>query len=280
MVPCPRCGEPLDLDQGWCQHCRSERLRWLTVLLKFGGLGLLIVLALGLWQRQAVEEAWTEFTAQIDQARNPHIRGVNDNAPLPSPAPSPVVVPIATSTFVFIAGLSDPPIARPLRTTPRHAQDPASAAEPPAEVPNATPPPEPGPITADERRFYGVVYDALTLKPVAGARLSFTMNGNEHALIATTNARGHYQADLFINTVDRVAVSISIKVPPGYRDGLIEDKDPPVRERVLSARRRLIEETSPDELEPVLVYVHDAHRLVALDLVLIPVIQRAKMSAE
>lgn len=262
MVPCPRCGEPLDLDQGWCQHCRSQSRVWLSALLKLGGLTAVAALALGVWQRRAVESAWTDFNAQVEQARYPHYRGANEvSPPAPSPAAPPVAAPVAASTFVFIAGLSDPP--------PGAAPAPPAAA-PPVDDPGAAavPPPEPAPSDADTHRFYGVVYNAITLKPVAGAKLVFHMRGDENGWSATTNERGHYQVDLFNSTIEKL--SVSVKAPSGYREGLLEDKDPPLRERALSARRKIVEEATADELEPVPLHVRADSRLVALDLVLLP----------
>jgi hypothetical protein len=250
-----RCDYPVEYEDPECPRCLAERRARLSARLRKVGIALAALLSLLGWQRRALTEAWTSFIAEIEQTRNPGPRAEASGA---SVAPPHVDI----SSFVYLA------------STPASAPaDPALTAPPP--IADAVAPPSPK-IPADEhsRRFYGVVYDVATLKPVAGAKLVFKMSGAENGWPVTTNALGHYQRDLVKATVE-IPMVVEVTPVPGYRKGQLEDTDPPLRQRSHSARRGVLEETTDYDLEPVpLRYQKDAV-IVSLDLVLLPVRQQA-----
>ena len=184
-------------------------------------------------------------------------------------AASTVLFTTAAPHFVPYVPLA--PDAQMKKNSPDPQTPPAHASSAPDSVPveNATAPPAPAPPTEHRRRFYGVVYNAATLKPVAGAKLIFRVNTSQNGWPATTNELGHYQLDLVKATIETSMV-VEISTLAGYRQGQLEDTDPPLRAKPRSVRRRIVEETSDSDLDPVpLRYQLDAD-IVPLDLVLIP----------
>lgn len=115
-------------------------------------------------------------------------------------------------------------------------------------------------------RMYGVVYDLQTLRPVAGAEVRFTVRNREIFWTVRTDEKGHYQIDVMTDP----ALLVSAR-SPGYREGALEDKDPPFRQRPAKSRRAALEETTDWDLEPFPVRPHgDYDSLLQLDLVMFP----------
>jgi hypothetical protein len=132
---------------------------------------------------------------------------------------------------------------------------------------DAAPPPTPPDPAGSLTRVYGVVYDLLSKKPVAGALLKVSAPDAEGNWSSVTDERGHYQVDVPGWMVDRTAMIMSQK--QGYRPGQIEDQDPPLSSLSASARRARIEETSDADLAAVPVRRTPGSALVRLDLVMV-----------
>ena len=122
------------------------------------------------------------------------------------------------------------------------------------------------------RCWYGLVYDLETLRPINKAKVRFNTKGGSMGE-AATDAAGHYRFDLPMNLVS-AQVSVSIAHPPGYREGLLADQDPPLRERSPDARRLIMTETTDDDLEPVPLRFRETDEVLELDLVLIPLAKK------
>lgn len=141
------------------------------------------------------------------------------------------------------------------------------ARKPPEGAPLAEPPPPPGEPPNNMRRFYGVVYDLATLRPVAGAHVRLMHKGGAAITTTNTNPAGHYSADVYLEDVERgVVVSVSAA---GYREGQLEESGAPYRERPLDSRKKTAEETADADLSALLLPSGDS-RAVPLDLVLLP----------
>lgn len=231
-----------------------------------------------------LESSWTDFQNEVERARDPH----------PRAAAASVSAEVTTSSYVYLSG-SPPPTTLSTSFTPRAEPPPAARAPsdpppPPAERPSpaGSPATDPAPVTAKTVveaapapplpdpsffRVYGVVYDLATLRPIVGAHLVFR---TAHFTVAAgvTDAAGHYRVDLSKgNNSGDVTISI-LEGVPGYRNGLFEDKDPPLRERPKEARLMIMSETTDSDLEPVPLRYKQSDEVIPLDLVLVPLAKK------
>lgn len=234
------------------------------------GVAGLAILCLTWFMRDSLRAAWDDFAAEVERTREPR-RLMAAKAPEGLPAaPTAPSSQVVISSFVYLVG---GPSALPEEFTHPATTPGAFAAAPdaPAVTSTASAPAAPAPIPPPPgslfRRFYGVVYDLDTLKPLDGAKIVFKMKDNETGWTATVNDLGHYQMDLFKGPDNTMTVSAAV---PGYRPGLLEEKNPPLRERSRNARKMIIEETSDSDLEPIPLRFRQDDELVELDLVVVP----------
>lgn len=135
-----------------------------------------------------------------------------------------------------------------------------------ARRPAAHPPKPPAPAGPGAKRVYGVVYDMGTAAAVAGASLTFSKDGR--AWHADTNSDGHYSVDI---PTEYFKEGLTAVVQAGsYREGQIEDVDPPYRERSAEERHFAIEQLSPSDLDPLPVRAPANGTVLSFDIVLIP----------
>ena len=264
---------PLTLDEEVCPHCRRPRdenevakghkdTRQEALRLKDRPRRIIVRVAAAAaaagaltmaWNsREAIsvhlQAAWANFNVEVERARDPR----SHTQPQASGEPS-LISAVAKS-------LSN-------QTKPEHEAPIAVPVAPPAETPDATPPPPPPTPSQDmDCIVYGVVYDLVTKKPVVRTRI-IVRTRNAPSTPLETSEVGHYYFPLRKNIDSITTVMIEA---PGYRKGLIEDKDPPLRERSSEARASFIDETVDSDLDPVPVRCSGNTQLVALDLVLVP----------
>ena len=112
-----------------------------------------------------------------------------------------------------------------------------------------------------------MVYDLATALPLPNVKIKFELSRSDAKWEATTDGNGHYQVGLYKNAAETITVMIEA---PGYRKGLLEDKDPPYRERSTRSRADLINETTDSDLEPVPLRYKASAQIVELDLALVP----------
>ena len=137
----------------------------------------------------------------------------------------------------------------------------------PAPDPEARPAPIPPAAGANMRRFYGVVYDLSTKKPLAGAKVFFDVGqpgGVAEQAPCLTDLNGHYTCDL---SDDAAPVSVYV-LTEGYK-GQFEDLVPPLHARSVSERRAVLAQRD-DYLEPARVLFSTSQEIVPLDLVVVP----------
>lgn len=219
-----------------------------------------------------LETAWSDFQNEVERTRDPRAR------------PAAAREEIAASSYVYLSGGGPPPAAFQTSFIPRAEPPRPAPVRPPPPLPrsNPTDPPPPAPVDSVAaaapapplpdpafHRVYGVVYDVVTLRPIAGVKLLFK---TERFTVAagTTDEAGHYRIDLSKgNNSEQVLISIDGRIP-GYRDGLFEDKDPPLRERPKDARLMIMSEITDSDLEPVPLRYKHSEELVQLDLLLVP----------
>jgi hypothetical protein len=189
------------------------------------------------------------------------------------PPPAPPAAPPATQ--LGDAAASGAPAAggvvvlrdgrRVLAGSPEAEAAKAEAAAAAAPRPRAKPAPTPEDAKAGRLRFYGVVYDLVTLEPVAGATARFLVPSfNGRALEVHTNGEGHFLIDLPRD--ERVLVHLTA---PGYKPGQLEDVDPPYATLNEKERRRKADETAASDLEPAFAAYKDSDAVVRLDYVMI-----------
>jgi hypothetical protein len=132
-------------------------------------------------------------------------------------------------------------------------------------------PPEPqAPAGSEVKRVYGVVYNMSTAAPVAWASLVFSKNGRSWR--AGADSDGHYTVD--IPAGDFKEGLTAVVRAEGYREGQVEDVDPPYRERSAEERQSAIEILSPSDLDPLPVRAPPNGTVVPFDIVLIPLAPR------
>ncbi|MBI2788452.1 MAG: carboxypeptidase regulatory-like domain-containing protein [Elusimicrobia bacterium] len=288
-VPCPRCGMPVGLDQEVCSHCRTPRddmemeegralvrkeelRRRRRPRLIAAGVAAAVLLTIAWLLRGLVLGpllvAWSDLQIEIEKTRQPS-HWVKPRTFPPAPvAAAPAHV--AVSSFVYLGTNSPASVS--------FAQEPAQP--PPARasavvattLPDLTPAPEPAlSLGPGELHVRGTVYDLATGRPVPSVRVRFQQTRSDARWEATTNAAGRYQVGVYKNPSDAVVVMIEA---PGYRKGLLEDRDPPYRERSASARADVMAETTDSDLEPVPIRYKESAQVVDLDLVLVPLAKK------
>lgn len=287
-VPCPRCGMPVGLDQEVCSHCRTPRddmeMEEGRALVRkeelrrrqrpkrvVAGVAAAVLLTTAWLLRGLVIGpllvAWSDLRIEIEKTRQPS-HWVKPRTFPPSPVAA-APAPVAVSSFVYLGTNSPAPVS----FAPRPADPPEAA---PAGVsavvatpfPDLSTPPEPQlSLTPGELHVRGTVYDLATGRPVPSVRVQFQVGRSEARWEVTTNAAGRYQVGVLKNLSEVVVVMIEA---PGYRKGLLEDRDPPYRERSASARADVMAETTESDLEPVPLRYKESAQIVDLDLVLVP----------
>lgn len=231
----------------------------------------------GIWA-PPLAGAWNDFRAEVEKTRQPgHWLKGRASSPLlgtaavpaasqagPSSSSSPLPDQVSISSFIYIQASAPPPPTAPSTPAPSPpALEPVPPPPATAAAPSTTfPPPGPG-----EVRVHGTVYDLATRQPVKGVNVRFESREKNGRWDAMTNAAGRYEVNLFKDASDAFSVMIEA---PGYRKGLLEDRDPPYRERSQQAREDLIAETIDSDLEPVPLRHRESARIVQLDLVLVP----------
>lgn len=302
-VPCPRCGMPVGLDQEVCSHCRTprddmemeegralvrnEELRQKRrPKLIAAGIAAAVFLTVAWLLRGLVlgplMVAWSDFQIEVERTRHPSHwvkKPVYPPAPVPS-APAPVTV----SSFVYLntgapgTSYAAPPPQVPIQIPPQiPPQDPPQA--PPLGLTAAPPSPPELPVQAEsaeppspgELRIQGRVYDLRTNRPVKHVRVRFEQRNTGSKWEAQTNEAGRYRLIVFKDTSEDLVVMIEA---PGYRKGLLEDKDPPYRDWTPGARAALMEETVDSDLEPVPLRYPRGEQIIDLDLVLVPEVKK------
>ena len=172
------------------------------------------------------------------------------------------------------------PAPRPAAEGPAESAEPAepgetrvaaSAARPPEPPRIAVRPDEPGEPPDGVLRLYGIIYDMKTLKPILNAVV--TLTGPPSGSAATTDQDGHYQLDFALPGVGadandpQVIVGVSA---PGYREGQIEDPDPPYLLWPLKKRLGYMAELTPADMAAVTLRHRPSDTIIPLDLVLVP----------
>lgn len=253
----------MEIEEGRALARREERRRKRRPKLIAAAVAAAVILALGWWQRRLVTvplaAAWGDFMVEVEKTRDPRLHF--------TPERPAVAAEVAVSSFAYAAPAPSFGWAEPERAAAPAAPSLEPTPAPPPPPPDAEPPPAPSPPEgATQHRFYGVVYDLATKKPVANIKLLFKPSGGEDGWPAVTNSSGHYQWDLYES---QALMTVWVEAP-GYRKGLLEDKDPSFRERSRESRDQLIEETTDSDLEPVPLRYAPRARVVPLDLALVP----------
>lgn len=286
----------LELDEEICPHCRTprddmeieegkalvknEELRRKRKPKIIAAVAAAATLLLIVWLLRDVMSArlsvfWTQFMAEVEETRKPShwLKDKPAEVPAAVNTPTPVintaytVTQVAVSSFIYIAEPA-PPQSAPSRQPAAPGPD-ETPPEPPIVAATITPAPVPSnPAKSYVRVGYGAVYDLLTLRPLAGVRIEFKhKNGPDNW--TKTDAAGHYYIDLEKRILS-AQMMVSIERIPGYRKGQLEDSDPPLRERALDARKRIVEETSPFDLEPIPLRFRESDDIVEFNIVLVP----------
>jgi len=222
----------------------------------------------------AVGTAWKDFAAEVEKTRSPgHWKGTPSD-PVVAPRPAPEVG-VSSAVYLdpgsgggFPSYPSDAPAPEPapsgVGATVVATVDLTAPAVEPEILPSGNP---------DEVRVHGKVYDLATGLPVSGAMVRFMLINTESRGQTATDTAGRYQMGVSRtqNLSDLTVVTIEAT---GYRKGVLEDRDPPYRERSSRARADLIAETVESDLEPVPVRYPPSAGIVRLDLVLVPLAKK------
>jgi len=276
---CPHCRAPRDdmeMEEGR-ELIRKEELRLKRRPKRIAAAAAgLLVLCLAWFMRAGIAESlatsWRDFAAEVERTRDPRRYAAAQPPAADTPPvgatrpPDPTVV----SSFVYIGRGASPAFANtePERAGSGELSETFSVI-PAAPAPVAVAAAAPAPIPPDGpfRRFYGVIFDLDTLQPLGGVKILFKGKGHEHGLTTTTNSRGHYQIDFFKGTDGELSVSAEI---PGYRPGLLEDKEPSLLERGAKARQAVIAELVEGDLDPIPLRFRESAGLVELNLAVVP----------
>lgn len=275
---CPHCRAPrydMEMEEGR-ELVRQEELRLKRRPKRIAAAAAgLLILCLA-WSARArisgsLAAAWSDFAAEVERTRDPR-RYVAANPP-PAAAP-PAAAGVANETvissFVYLGGGASPVLAvsAPAPASAGEASETipmAAETEARAAVAAAAPvPTQPG---GPFRRFYGIIYDIDTLKPLGGVKVWFRLKGNDVGFTTTSNSLGHFQIEFFNGADSGLLVSAEV---PGYRPGLLEDKDPPLFERTHAARKSIKEELIEGDLDPFPLRFRESADLVELNLVVVP----------
>lgn len=282
----------MGLDEVICSHCRTPRddmemeegralvqkeellLKRRPRLIK-AGIVIAILLASAWLLRVRISDSltavWRDFAAEVEKTQEPsHWNMKRAQDPLAASNSKPEVT---VSSFIYLNTSSPAPAYAAAAPDPAPAPPPKLVAPVPSAV-VATPltgPPAPPDLPANqwpgELRVHGIVYDLATKVPVHNVKIQFQQKQSGSKWEATTDARGRYLLGINKNVSDLVTVMIEA---PGYRKGLLEDQDPPYRERSHQSRADLIAETTDNDLEAVPLRYPDSAQSIKLDLVLIP----------
>lgn len=288
----------VELEQEVCSHCRTPRddmemeegralVRNEELRLKrrpkriAAGVSAVVLLGSiwllrGVWTPPLID-SWNRFQAEVEETRQPS-HWLKDKPALTAAAPPAVTfqpartaLPIAVSSFVYLNQSGASPAHQAPPVPPEPAPGPAPEAPPPPSPPVANLPTPPRPLGPGEMRVQGTVYDLATIRPVGRATVKFEAPSIHAQWEALTDMAGRYEVHLFKSPDDTVTVMIEA---PGYRKGLLEDRDPPFRDRSPQARADIIAETIDSDLEAVPLRHRESERIVRLDLVLVPLTER------
>lgn len=276
-------------DEAVCVHCRTkrgdreaeealERLREADLEAKrrrkrVAAAAIAGTLLAAVWLTRgllagAIGSAWTDFAAEVEKTRSPGNWKGTPSDPVPAPRPAPE---IGVSSAIFL----DPGNGGGFPYYPSDAPEPEKA-EPAAVAADLTAPAAELEIlpsgNPDEVRIHGKVYDLATGLPVGGAQVRFMMNAHSRGA-TTTDPAGRYQMSVSRSQEPSDVTLVTVEAA-GYRTGLIEDKDPPYRERSSQSRADLIAETVDSDLEPVPVRYPPSAGVVRLDIVLVPLAKK------
>lgn len=283
----------VELEQEVCSHCRTPRddmemeegralvrneelrrkRRPKRIAAGVGAVALLgsIWLLRGVWTPPLID-SWNRFQAEVEKTRQPShwLKGqpaLTAAAPPVTIQPSRTAVPIAVSSFVYLNQSGAPPAPQ---ATPAPAE-PSSEAPPPPPPLGHSPPPPSRQLGPGEMRVQGFVYDLATSRPVGNTTVKFDAPAIHSEWTALTDSAGRYEVYLFKSHDHPVTVMIEA---PGYRKGLLEDRDPPFRDRSQQSRKDFIAETVDSDLEAVPLRHRESERIVRLDLVLVPLAEK------
>jgi hypothetical protein len=163
----------------------------------------------------------------------------------PSPAPSPAPEPPSS---IQKGSWSAPP--------PEPAPAPAPKPAPVAATPtDAIPPSIPETVEQEEPagwRVHGRVYDLLSLKAAAGARLTFENRSTGEVFKAKTDARGNYKVDLPTLTDGGYWVAIAAK---GFSGDFLEEGSPPFASRTRAGREEAAAEAAQSKVLHVPIFL-------------------------
>lgn len=287
---------PVGLEQEVCSHCRTPRddmemeegralvrreelrRRRRPKLIAAGAAAAVTLAAAWLLRGLILGPllvAWSEFRIEVEKTRQPS-HWLKDRPPLlgpavsgaPSAAASIPAGRVAVSSFVYLAasGPADAPAPGPAPAPDPETSRATAFTPTPLAAPDAPSDPAPA-LGPGELRVQGMVYDLATNRPLEGVKVRFQHRNSGATWEALTNPAGRYHVGLYKNASDAIVVMIEA---PGYRKGLLEDRDPPYRERSFQARKDVIAETTESDLEAVPLRHRESARIVDLDLVLVP----------
>lgn len=177
------------------------------------------------WRAQSAPHAGTAATASAPAPGEGAAPGESPQAPAP-PSPSPVV-PAAPSAP---PGALTPDQSAALTSLLRHDDRNGSPdqARPTTQAGEASTPAAPQEAPAPAVwTISGQAYDLFSLKPVAGAKVTFQDSSGKRYR-ATTGASGRYRARLPRPLQGGYAISVK---RAGYRDDYLEEGDPPFRKQ-------------------------------------------------
>jgi hypothetical protein len=172
------------------------------------------------------------------------------------------------------------------RSSPQPAQPPPAAPAPPAEPPQQpptakpveepptpmtpplaeTPQPPEEPEPASEWTVSGSVYELLTLRPTADAKLAFEDPSSREVFRVRTDARGRYTVKLPRLGEGGYRVSVAARGFPGT---YLEEASPPFASRTPAAREEAAYEASQSRVLHVPIFL-DQESALEYNLALLP----------
>ena len=169
--------------------------------------------------------------------------------------PPPIQAPIPAPS-----NLPEPPAAMPAPSSSGPGQTPDALPRPPE--------PEPEPEPSDDWTVHGTVYDLLSLRPCAGARLTFENHASGMIYKAKTDAKGRYTIHMpkLSDTDGGYRVAVSAK---GYVGDYLEESSPPFASRNLAHRQEAANEAAQTQVLHVPIFIDQAMEL-EYNLALLP----------
>lgn len=272
MIPdaCPKCGTRMESGQEVCVYCRRKRtpeeiaaaargfqepaaptatlkvLGWLGAAVAAAAAGALL-----LRSRAAVTDAARAGVVALSIAST--LAGGNGGAEAPAAASAPARAPSAAGAPPATAEPVPTPAAPPRAPTGGSCRAPV--------------PREPRRAGDSERIVYGVVRDILTGCPIPGAKTVLRVEGESVDGRAVSDASGFFEVSM--NKGARGAAALSFSAP-GYREGQLEDVDPPYRDREAESRQETLYQLNAEDLEPIPVRYPPSAEQIRVDAVLIP----------